>query len=218
MRCHGWRFLRTVPSWRASALAIGGLAPLLAIAAHAQTVQAYKCVDRRGQLSFQDLPCPRDSHATRLSLPTPRTPAPSPAASSARHVDNAPPPVIAPPAKVAPPPLPSMYACTRATDRKRYLSDRPTPPYYAPLAMLDDIPRRATGTLGAAPTVATVAGAYTQVQDACHALTPAKTCAALEDAYAANAAKLSRAFRSDQPPLARRDASLREQLRACPGH
>jgi hypothetical protein len=60
-----------------------------------------------------------------------------------------------------------------------------------------------------------VANNYVWVQDQCRPLSRAETCRALRDAYEDNADKLHRAFKSDQPPLEKREQELRRQLQNC---
>lgn len=111
-----------------------------------------------------------------------------------------------------------MYRCYRATDRSSYLSRNGNPPpYYAPLAITGLIPiplgNIASGRVQA--NAATIASHYVLMQDQCVPMTPADTCSALRDEYDENERKLSRAFKSDQPPLLKREKQLLAQLSHC---
>jgi hypothetical protein len=155
---------------------------------------------------------------------------------------RSPPPAVpraAPPAEVAPAPvapepaapLPVMYACTRATDGKTYLSDHgDSAPYLAPYGVLgaeqqplSEVYGPDRGAAGiSAPeanrgrvTSGLVANNYVWVQDSCRELDPGEICQALEDAYEENARQLRNAFKSQRPPLERREAQLHAQLANC---
>lgn len=111
-----------------------------------------------------------------------------------------------------------MYRCYRATDHASYLSNHGNPPpYYAPLAMTGIIPTPlghiAPGRVQ--PNAAMIASHYVLVQDQCVPMTPEDTCSALRDQYNENEQKLSRAFKSDQPPLLEREKALLAQLSHC---
>ncbi|MDE2087651.1 MAG: DUF4124 domain-containing protein [Xanthomonadaceae bacterium] len=186
----------------------------------AQTV--YQCAGAHGEASYQSTPCP-GGRGRQFTLETPPpAPAPPPAADSTAPpapVAEAPPP---PPPPAAPVPL--LYQCVRATDGKRYISTNGNPPgYYAPLGMVGlPIPLTeqytAANHMGnAQPDAAMVSGYYTFVQDRCRAMSTEETCAALRKDWAENERKLSRAFKSDQPPLLAREAELRAQLQGCGG-
>jgi hypothetical protein len=129
------------------------------------------------------------------------------------HVATTPPPSVPPPST---PPVP-MYRCTRATDGKPYISSNGNPqPYYAPLAMTGILPTPIGQNYArVSPNAAMVASHYTLVQDQCQAMTSQDTCAALRNEYDENEKKLSRAFKSDQPPLLQRENELLAQLQHC---
>lgn len=113
-----------------------------------------------------------------------------------------------------------MYRCINAVNGNSYLSSTGNPaPYYAPLAVTGIIPVPLGQTYvpagrGAA-TAATIGSHYVQVQDTCQALTPEDTCSELRSQYDENESKLSRAFKSDQPPLLERESTLLAQLKHC---
>ena len=188
---------------------------------------AYQCTDASGKMSFQDKPCSGNQRQQVLQLDDsqPAMP-PPPEATDTTVAEPLPPPP--PPKPMAA--LPSMFACVRATDGKPYTSDNGDPqPYQVPYGILgaSQLPlsqvyggRNAAGA--SAPelnrgrvTPGLIANNYVWVQDQCRELTRAETCRALRDAYDDNADKLRRAFKSDQPPLERREQELQAQLRNC---
>jgi hypothetical protein len=188
---------------------------------------AYQCTDANGKTSFQDKPCSGAQRQQVLHLDDSQPVAmPAPQTSDTPVFETVPPP--APTRPFAP--LPTMYACIRATDGKTYTSDNGQPqPYQVPYGILgaSQLPLSQVyggpGAAGAsAPelnrgriTPGLVANHYVWVQDQCRALTRSETCHALRDAYDDNEEKLRRAFKSDQPPLEQRERTLREQLRNC---
>lgn len=113
-----------------------------------------------------------------------------------------------------------MYRCINAVNGNSYLSSNGNPaPYYAPLAVTGIVPvplgqTYAPAGRGAA-TSATIASHYVQVQDTCQAMTPEDICSELRSQYDENERKLSRAFKSDQPPLFERESKLLAQLKHC---
>lgn len=188
---------------------------------------AYQCTDASGKVSFQDKPCSGNQRQQVLQLDDsqPVTP-PPPESTDTTVAEPAPPPP--PPQPMAS--LPAMFACVRATDGKPYTSENGDPqPYQVPYGILgaSQLPlsqvyggRNAAGA--SAPelnrgrvTPGLIANNYVWVQDQCRELTRAETCRALRDAYDDNADKLRRAFKSDQPPLERREQELHAQLRNC---
>jgi hypothetical protein len=190
----------------------------------------YECVGADGRAVFQDSPCGAGLRQRTLAVPD------MPSRSPPPPVPRAPPPPPADdgPAAAAPEPaapLPVMYACTRATDGKTYLSDHGDPaPYLAPYGVLgaEQLPLSEVygpdrgGAGMSAPeanrgrvTAGLVANNYVWVQDSCRELDPAQTCQALQDAYDENDHQLRNAFKSQRPPLERREAQLRAQLASC---
>ncbi len=203
------------------------LLPLGAMPAVATTV--YKCTGADGRVIFQDKPCARSQRQDTIQLadPGPSSPPPPQAADDRTEAMPAPQPA-APPAPGAP--LPSLYACTRATDGKVYFSRNGDPqPYLAPFGVLGAVQMPLSRVYGpgggggiSAPeanrgkvTSGMVSGTYVWVQDQCRPMSFDETCRALQDDYDDNARKLRRAFKSDRPPLERRDEELRAQLANC---
>jgi hypothetical protein len=205
------------------------LLPLLgAIPCAATTV--YKCTAPDGRTTFQDKPCTRAQRQETIQLTGdlgPSTPPPRAASDAMGDTPPAQPPAP-PPTPSAP--LPNLYACTRATDGKTYFSRNGDPePYLAPFGVLGAVQMPLSRVYGpgggggmSAPeanrgkvTSGMVSGTYVWVQDQCRPMTFDETCHALQDDYDDNARKLRRAFKSDRPPLERRDEELRAQLASC---
>jgi hypothetical protein len=181
---------------------------------------AYKCVAANGAVTYQGTPCAHGQRQETIQLTDDAGAVSSPAPSSS-VADTTPPVAIAPAAPAPKPPsapLPQLYRCTRATDGKPYISSNGNPqPYYAPLAMTGIVPTPIGQNYGGrvSPNAAMIASHYTQVQDQCQAMTPGDTCNTLRDEYDENEKKLSRAFKSDQPPLLQRESELLAQLQRC---
>lgn len=190
---------------------------------------AYKCTTADGRAIYQDKPCPETQHQQTLQLDDSKPvmrPAPAPAPAATVAAEPAPPTEPVEPL----PSLPLMYACISATDGKTYLSDNGDPqPYQVPYGILGagSLPLSQVygppNSAGAsAPELnrgrirpGLIANYYVWVQDQCRELTPRETCHALREALDATETKLKRAFKSDQPPLEKREQELREQLRGC---
>ncbi|WP_158545127.1 DUF4124 domain-containing protein [Dyella monticola] len=183
--------------------------------ARADTLTVYKCRTPQGQVIFQGTPCARgqqqqtmevDADASEASPP----PAPStPTPQTPQAMAMAPPPPPTPPT--------TLYRCVRATDQTTYESHDGNPqPYYAPLAMTGIVPTPLGHiTPGLKANAAMVASHYVLVQDHCAPMTVHDTCASLRDQYDENERNLSRAFKSDQPPLLEREKELLGQLSHC---
>ncbi|HUA80538.1 MAG TPA: DUF4124 domain-containing protein [Dyella sp.] len=183
---------------------------------YAQSLTVYKCRTAQGQLIYQGTPCKQGQQQQTMQLDDN-----GPTASPLPESSSAPPPLAA-----APPPAPApvshtppstMFRCARATDRTTYLSSNGNPqPYYAPLAMTGMIPTPLGHIApGVKPNAAMIASHYVLVQDQCEPMTPQDTCSTLRDQYDENERKLSRAFKSDQPPLLERERELLAQLKHC---
>lgn len=197
---------------------------LLSVAPAAAGTTVYKCTGHDGKVSYQGMPCSAMQRQKTLTLRD-RQPTPAPAPVAPVADTPAPAPAIAapppPPSRPAAP-LPLMYRCVRATDGTTYLSSGQPAPYLAPLGMLGIVPTSLAQTYSGANhmghgkvTAGLVANNYTWVQDRCRELSPSETCQALHDDWDANEDKLRRAFKSDQPPLLKREAELRAQLTNC---
>lgn len=210
----------------------GALLLLLAVTgAPAVAGTVYKCSGADGQAIYQDTPCAKTQRQQTLQLPDDTTaPSPPPPASVATTPDEPPPVVMA-----APPPPPrvppvQLYQCRHAVDGSLYVSrNGHPPPFRAPLGMLGALstplgevygspnhagisaPEANRGRVGAG----LVANHYVWVQDRCRPLSVPETCNELRDEQEQNARKLQRAFKSDRPPLQRRDDELQAQLAHC---
>jgi Domain of unknown function (DUF4124) len=195
----------------------------------ATAATVYQCTAANGRVIYQDKPCPGTQRQQTLQLddaqPVTRPP-PAPALAATVAADTAPPPEPV----EAPPPLPLMYTCISATDGKTYLSDNGDPqPYQVPYGILGagSLPLSQVygppNSAGAsAPELnrgrikpGLIANYFVWVQDQCRELTPQETCHALREDLDATETKLRRAFKSDQPPLEKREQALRAQLRGC---
>jgi hypothetical protein len=183
----------------------------------ADSVTVYKCRTPQGGLIYQGTPCVAGQQQQTVQLddngPT-SSPLPVSPPSSA--------PTASTPVTPAPTPMPrtppsTLYRCVRATDQTTYLSSNGNPqPYYVPLAMTGMLPT-SLGRIAprVKPNAAMVASQYVLVQDQCAPMTPQDTCATLRDQYDENERKLSRAFKSDQPPLLQREKELLAELSHC---
>lgn len=203
---------------------------LAAVGSPALAGTVYKCVGSRGELIYQDAPCPKTQKQQTLHLNDSAAPVAAPAPAEAATASPA--PVIDPPAPLPPTPgtpLTQLYRCTHAVDGSVYVSANGNPPpFLAPYGMLGaaDLPlAQAYGPGGAgisAPeanrgkvTAGLIANNYVWVQDRCRPMSVPEICRALREQYQDNAEKLRRAFKSDQPPLQQRDTELRAQLTNC---
>jgi hypothetical protein len=205
-----------LPALLLAACLLSALLPLTP--SHADTTTVYKCGSAQGQVIYQGTPCAQGQHQQTMQLDNGApvaAPATIPTATSTASPLPAPPPP-APPR--TPPSL--MYRCINAVNGNSYVSSNGNPqPYYAPLAVTGIIPTPLGQTFAppgrGAPTAATIASNYVLVQDHCQAMTPEDTCSTLRDEYDENERKLSRAFKSDQPPLLQRESELLAQLKHC---
>lgn len=190
----------------------------------------YKCRGADGQLSYQDAPCAKTQQQT-LQLPDYQA-APSPPANAPSEPADTPPvtgeaPVSSPTPVV---PLTQLYRCMHAVDGSAYVGSNGHPqPFLAPLGMLGALPTSLSQAYGqpggagiSAPeanrgrvTSGLVASNYAWVQDPCRPLSVPEICHVLRDELEQNTRKLQRAFKSDRPPLQRRDDELRAQLANC---
>ena len=188
---------------------------------------AYQCTDANGRQTFQDKPCSGKQRQQVLQLDDSQPAMPAPPAAAELSLPDAAPP---PPQPAFIPPPPTMFGCLRATDGKPYTNSNGNPqPYQVPYGMLGaaslplaQVYGAPNGAGASAPELnrgrispGLVANHFVWVQDQCRQLTRAETCSALRDAFDDNEEKLRRAFKSDQPPLEKREQELRDQLRGC---
>ena len=213
---------------RALLLMLIALTPATSLAA-----TAYKCVDARGAVSFQDQPCRAGTKQKEIRLqefsPPPETPAaPAESAPDAYAYDA---PDIAPP----PPPRvdpPDFYLCTRY-DGTRYISDtgeggsalvplgvlgvpgRTLADAYSPQNSigvsapgLRQIPRVPAGSVP-------FGGMSTWVYDECHAAGPAEACGYLRSSLNDVRYKLTKSFSDTTPELKRQEADILNRMHGC---
>ncbi|BDU18766.1 DUF4124 domain-containing protein [Dyella sp. GSA-30] len=204
---------------------------ILLIPAPAMAGAAYKCTAANGAVIYQDAPCAKGQRQEMLDLPQDLGPAPAPASTSDASTQA---PATPPAPRPSPPatPLPAMFVCLKATDGKSYISENGDPqPYLVPFGILGAAPRSLSQVYGpgggggaSAPELNRgktnpnlVGNNFVWVQDQCRPLSFSETCNALRDAYDDVEHKLQRAFKSDQPPLEKREAQLLSQLAQCNG-
>jgi hypothetical protein len=199
---------------------------------HAAT--AYKCIDAKGAVAFQDHPCAAGARQTKLHLieAAPVPPAPTGGTSS---TDVVPEPAMVQTPSVPEPaaiPPPSFYLCTRY-DGSRYISDTGEGgSALVPLGVLG-IPNRSladayggrNGIGVSAPGLRTIphvpaakvpfGGMDTWIDDECHVAAPREACAYLRGELDEVASKLRRAFSDTEAQLKDQQAQLRERMRGC---
>ena len=202
---------------------------LLAMNTPAVAGTVYKCSGTDGRAIYQDAPCAKTQRQQILQLPDDTT-APSPPVSVATTPDR--PPLVATP--VPPPtpgvPLVQLYQCRHAVDGSLYVSRNGNPPpFRAPLGMLGALSTPLGEVYGSpnhagisAPeanrgrvSAGLVANNYVWVRDQCRPLSVPEICSELREEQEQNARKLQRAFKSERPPLQRRDDELQAQLAHC---
>jgi Domain of unknown function (DUF4124) len=204
---------------------------LVATASHAGT--AYKCVNAKGGITYQDHACAGGDKETQIAIDTPATP----------KADDAPADAMPAPAAEAPPPpspsrpskpLPPLWVCTRPEDGKQYTStDGVVQPRLVPLGVMGypgkslasaygpgkigvSAPELSKPPIAKAGPGAAVAGDYTQVQDDCVQASPSQTCDYLRSEFDRIREKLRRAFKDVRAELEPRANELEDQINSCP--
>jgi hypothetical protein len=194
---------------------------------------AYKCVDAKGAISFQDQPCRAGTKEQQIHLrefaPPPDTPAPEREPEYAYDASDVEPPPAPVPARIPPP---KFYLCTRY-DGTRYMSDTGQPgSALVPLGVLGVPGRSLADAYGgpngigvSAPGLRTIphqpaasvpfGGMSTWVDDECHAAAPYEACAYLRNSLDEVNSKLRRAFSDTQKQLQDQQADLQQRLRGC---
>jgi len=202
---------------------------LLLLPTSAMAGAAYKCTAAKGTVIYQDVPCAKGQRQETLDLPQDLGPPPSaPSTPDSGEQTAAAPPAAAPSKPVAP--LPTMFVCLKATDGKSYISAKGDPqPYLVPFGILGAAPQPLAQVYGAgggggasAPELNRgkinpnlVGNNFVWVRDQCRPLSASETCSALRDDYDDVESKLGRAFKSDRPPLEKRETKLLAQLASC---
>jgi hypothetical protein len=209
------------------AFAMGGVA-------HAAT--AYKCIDARGAISFQDQPCRTGQKQHSIRLPDSAPPAETTAEAPPPPPAALPPPQPVPPTPAPPPtpqiPVPAFYLCTRA-DGSTYMSeDGQGSSMAVPLGIMG-IPNRSLADAYSGPNSIGVSapglrkipnvpagavpfgGMYTWIYDECHFAQPREACSYLRTQLDDVGVKLRRAFSDEAPQLEQQQATLRERMRGC---
>jgi hypothetical protein len=204
---------------------------LVCFSAAAAAEDVYKCTNAKGDVAYQDKPCPSNTQEAQLHLPD--APPPAPAAVTAE-----PPPVPSAPASPPPPaqpraPLPALFACQNAEDGTLYFSENGDPPVrYVPLGTLG-YPGKSLGQaygpgggsgisapgvnkipISTSPRDA-IATQLTAVQDACAPASPAATCGYLRKQYDDVEHKLKRAFKDERAVLEPKEREIEAQLDNC---
>lgn len=203
----------------------------LAFAGNAVAVEVYKCTAPRGDVAFQDSPCPAGTTQTQVRLPdAPPTPAQPPASASASSAASALPPPV--PIAKPPAPLPPLWICRNAEDGSTYFSRNGSPPVrYVPLGVLGYPGRSLAQAYGpggigvSAPELRKIpidtsprdafASQTTPLQDECARATREQTCGWLQKQYDDVAHKLRNAFKDQQAILQPQADELQNQLNGC---
>jgi hypothetical protein len=192
---------------------------------------AYKCVDAKGAISFQDQPCRAGTQEQQIHLHD-FAPPPPPATSAGPEPEYAyDAPDVAPPSPPRVPP-PKFYLCTRY-DGTRYMSDTgeggsalvPLGVLGVPGRSLADAYGGPNGIGVSAPGLRTIphqpaasvpfGGMSTWIDDECHAAAPYEACAYLRNSLDEVNSKLRRAFSDTQAQLQQQQADLQQRLRGC---
>lgn len=191
----------------------------------------YKCISAKGDVAYQDRPCPASAQEAQLHLRN-APPAPSPATAGTPAPAA---PAIAPSPQTVTPrvPLPALWVCQNAEDGSTYFSENGTAPVrYVPLGTLG-YPGKSLGqaygpgggsgisTPGVNPIPIShsardaIATQLTGLQDACTPATSAQTCGWLRKQYDEVEHKLKRAFKDERAVLEPRERELDTQLDNC---
>ena len=198
-------------------------------ALHAAT--AYKCVDARGAITFQDQPCRAGTRQSTIALPDSEPPPPPNSTDApAAIVATSPPVTEVPPPPPIPPP--AFYLCTRY-DGSRYISDTgeggsalvPLGVLGVPNRSLADAYGGRNGIGVSAPGLRTIphvpaakvpfGDMDTWIDDECHPAAPREACAYLRNALDENTSKLRRAFSDTEAQLKAEQAELQQRMRGC---
>lgn len=201
------------PATPACVLRFASLA-LLGMMESAAATTIHKCRDAAGQVSYRDDACPPGTEVTAPVLaPVPPYEMPAPASAPALAPAHAVPTTANQP-RPPPPPLPALYGCERYDGQERYVTTDPVPRMYqVPLwAVLPDRTGVSGGGVGMSRATAGRApiGAYTTVQDQCHAMGRAELCVYWAQRAETVRTRLMTAFNDTRPQLEQEQAGLRE--------
>lgn len=207
-------------------------AALCACFGGAAAEDVYKCTNAKGDVAYQDRPCPPGMQASQLHLRDvpPAAPPPAPTIEPAPAATT---PAAPPQPMAARAPLPALWLCRNAEDGSNYFSENGSPPVrYVPLGTLG-YPGKSLGQAygpgggsgisapGVNPIAIshsprdTIATQLTGLQDACVPATPAQTCGWLRKQYDEVEHKLKRAFKDERAILEPREGELAAQLDNC---
>jgi hypothetical protein len=201
-------------------------------ALHAAT--AYKCIDARGAIAFQDHPCASGTKQSRMYLPDEAPPPPAPPANAQASETNEPEAVAPAPLPAQEPviPPPRFFLCTRY-DGSIYMSDTgqggsalvPLGVMGIPGRSLADAYGGPNGIGVSAPGLRTIphapaasvpfGGMSSWVDDECHRASPREACAYLRAQLDDVASKLRRAFSDTEAELKQQQADLQERMHGC---
>ena len=206
-------------------------AAVLAAFSSAGAEDVYKCTNAKGDVAYQDRPCPPSTRESQLHLRDAPPIAPMPAQAVEPAATAAAAPAAQPPAPRAP--LPSLWICQNAEDGSNYFSENGAPLVrYVPLGTLGYPGKSLAQAYGpgggsgiSAPGVNpipistaprdAIATQRTPVQDACAPASPAQTCGWLRKQYDDVEHKLKRAFKDERAVLEPRERELTAQLDNC---
>ena len=199
---------------------------------HAAT--AYKCIDAKGAIAFQDHPCATGTRQIKLHL-IEAAPAPPAPPTDTSNTDVAPEPPMVRTTSLPEPaaiPPPSFYLCTRY-DGTTYISDTgeggsalvPLGVLGVPGRTLSDAysPQNSIGV--SAPGLRQIphvparsvpfGGMSTWIDDDCREASPREACTYLKQALDDVRYKLRKAFSDTTPELKRQEADILERMRGC---
>jgi hypothetical protein len=215
---------------RATLLLVSSLAMTGAL--HAAT--AYKCVDARGAVAFQDRPCAKGAKQSKMYLrdEAPPPPALPPDTGDSEMIEAEPVAQTPPPAQAPAVPPPQFFLCARY-DGSIYLSDTgqggsalvPLGVMGIPGRSLADAYGGPNGIGVSAPGLRTTphvpmrsvpfGGMSTWVDDECWRPAPREACAYLRQSLSDVRYKLTKAFSDTTPDLKRQEADILQRMRGC---
>lgn len=148
------------------------------------TITLYRCIDIKGQVSLQDVPCPKDVQQSTLQRSRPQDP-PAPQVATQVQVERKPLPTIIEPAREVIPPPPALYRCTSYDGIERYSEQYDPNPRCEPLVLYFPEPHYLTPQQ---------ASACRWVEDSCVRLSDQAVCALWKKKKEAAASAVLHAF------------------------